>query len=263
LAPKDRIWDVFLETDVLQSLRACVAGSGNSNFLIFETRDLPIPSGLPSLSGYGIVRAYHFMQTRPSKFGDDEIAMVPLLATLKDSALIELALAGQTECFAVLTNRHLPAVRRRIGLIVPCTTDADDVLQESLLKVWCHLSTFRSESNFRTWMTRVAINEALQSYRRSRKTRICQALIDLDTFASPNESPVESLTRAETTRIVRRAVVELPAKYRQAVALRYLGQHSLIETAQWLHSSVTAMKSRLFRARLMVSAALQRPENPE
>ena len=189
--------------------------------------------------------------------------MVPLLATLKDSALIKLALAGQTECFAVLTNRHLPAVRRRIGLIVPSTTDADDVLQESLLKVWCHLSTFRSECNFRTWMTRVAINEALQSYRRERKTRICQALIDLDTFASPNESPVESITRAETTRIVRRAVVELPAKYRQAVALRYLEQHSLRETAQWLHSSVPAMKSRLFRARLMISAALRRPENPE
>jgi RNA polymerase sigma-70 factor (ECF subfamily) len=189
--------------------------------------------------------------------------MVPLLATLKDSALIKLALAGQTECFAVLTSRHLPAVRRRIGLIVPSTTDADDVLQESLLKVWCHLSTFRSECNFRTWMTRVAINEALQSYRRERKTRICQALVDLDTFASPNESPVESITRAETTRIVRRVVVELPAKYRQAVALRYLEQHSLRETAQWLHSSVPAMKSRLFRARLMVSAALQRPENPE
>jgi RNA polymerase sigma-70 factor (ECF subfamily) len=96
------------------------------------------------------VRAIHFTQTLARKFGDNEIVMVPLLPTLKDSALIELALAGQTEYFAVLTNRHLTAVRRSISLTIPSTTDADDVIQESLLKVWYHLSTFRSECNFRT-----------------------------------------------------------------------------------------------------------------
>ena len=93
--------------------------------------------------------------------------MAPPLATFEDSALIKMALAGQTECFTVLTNRHLPAVRRHIVSIVPNRTDADDLLQEVLLKVWLHLSTFRSESSFRTWMTRVAINEALQSFRQS------------------------------------------------------------------------------------------------
>src|SRR4029077_3243599 len=81
-----------------------------------------------------------------------EIAMAPPLATFEDSALIKLALEGQTECFTVLTNRHLHAVRRRIASIVPNTTDADDLLQEVLLKVWRHLSTFRSESTFRTLM---------------------------------------------------------------------------------------------------------------
>ena len=92
--------------------------------------------------------------------------MVPPLTSFEDDALIKLTLAGQTECFTVLTNRHLPAVRRRIGSMVPNTTDVDDLLQEALLKVWRHLSTFRSESTFRTWMTRVAINEALNFYRR-------------------------------------------------------------------------------------------------
>jgi RNA polymerase sigma-70 factor (ECF subfamily) len=189
--------------------------------------------------------------------------MTPSLATLKDSTLIKMALSGQTECFAILTNRHLPAVRRRISSIVRNTTDADDVLQETLLKVWCHLSTFRSKSNFRTWMTRVAINEALQAFRRERSTRISRVFIDLDTFASLVESPVESLTRAEVTRIVRNAVVQLPADYRRAVVLRYLEQLTLTETAQWLHSSIPAMKSRLFRARLMVLTALRRPGDPE
>ncbi len=188
--------------------------------------------------------------------------MAPPLATFEDSALIKLALAGQTECFTVLTNRHLPAVRRRIGSIIPNTTDADDLLQEVLVKVWRHLSTFRSESTFRTWMTRIAINEALQSYRREQSRPICQALGDFDNFASPTESPLQSLTRAEITQVVRKAVVGLPAKYRQAVILRHLDQLSLRETAQCLQSSIPAVKTRLFRARLMLIAALRRTRNP-
>jgi RNA polymerase sigma-70 factor, ECF subfamily len=187
--------------------------------------------------------------------------MAPL-ATFEDSALIKLTLAGQTESFAVLTNRHLPAVRRRIGSMVPNTTDADDLLQEVLLKVWCHLSTFRSESTFRSWMTSIAINEAFQFYRRRRSRPNCQALPDFDILISGNESPLQSLTRTETTQVVRLAIVELPAKYRDALILRHFEQMSLSETAQTLQLSIGTVKSRLYRGRRMLSAALPQLRNP-
>jgi RNA polymerase sigma-70 factor (ECF subfamily) len=184
--------------------------------------------------------------------------MDPLIATFEDGALIKLALAGQTECFTVLMDRHLAPIRRRIGSMVRNAADADDLVQEVLLKVWRHLSTFRSESSFRTWMTRVAINEALQSFRREQRSPTYQAFGDFDTFASPSELPLQSLTRAETTRIVRKAVVELPAKYRQVMVLREFEQLSAREIAQSLHSSIPAVKTRLFRGRLMLQAALSR-----
>ena len=155
--------------------------------------------------------------------------MVPPLTSFEDSALIKLTLAGQTECFTILTNRHLPAIRRRIGSMVPNTTDVDDLLQEALLKVWRHLSTFRSESTIR-----VAFNEAMQYYRLRQRRPICQALGDFDTFVSPHESPLQSLTRAETLQVVRKAVVELPAKYRQVLILREFDQLSEREAAQSL-----------------------------
>ena len=60
--------------------------------------------------------------------------------------------------------------------------DVDDLLQDVLLKVWRRLSTFRSESSFRTWMTRVAINEVLQTYRRDKRHAVCQAFENLDAF---------------------------------------------------------------------------------
>jgi len=62
-----------------------------------------------------------------------EIPMATPLANLEDGVLIKLALAGQTDCFTVLTNRHLPAVRRRIYWMVPNAADADDLLQPGLI----------------------------------------------------------------------------------------------------------------------------------
>jgi RNA polymerase sigma-70 factor (ECF subfamily) len=183
--------------------------------------------------------------------------MTPGIVTFEDSTLIQLTLAGQSECFAVLMNRHMDAVRRRVHSIVRNTTEAEDVLQETQLKVWRCLSTFRSESSFRTWMTRVAVNEAMQYYRRGRRW-LCQEHCDCDVFASRGQSQDESLIRAEFVRAVRSAVVELPALYRRVLILRYLDNLSTRETAQRLHSTIPAVKSQLFRGRGMLLAALRR-----
>jgi len=183
-------------------------------------------------------------------------AMTSPLTDFDDGTLIKLALAGQAECFTVLMDRHLIAVRRRIHSMVRNASDDDDLLQEVLLKVWRRLSTFRSESSFRTWMTRVAMNEALQLYRREQRRRLCQPLGDFDTFPSHGESPHQCLARTEVTQAVRSAVAGLPAKYSQVLILRDLKQLSTRETAQCLKSSIPAVKTRLFRGRLMLLAAL-------
>lgn len=184
--------------------------------------------------------------------------MTPSLATYEDRTLVELALAGQVECFSVLMNRHKAAVRRRIRSMVRNATDADDVLQEVLLKVWKHLSTFRSESSFRTWMTRVAINEALQNCRRERRQPVYQPSYDLDILASPGELPHHVVARTEATQLVRGAVLGLPTKYRQVLILREIEELSTKETAKKLQLSIPAVKIRLLRARLLLTATLLR-----
>jgi RNA polymerase sigma-70 factor (ECF subfamily) len=183
--------------------------------------------------------------------------MTPSIATFEDNTLIELTLAGQAECFTILMDRHVSAIKRQIGSMAPNASEADDILQEVLLKVWRRLSTFRSESSFRTWMTRVAMNEVLQSYRRKRCNRLCQAPGDLDAFASYGESPHQSFARVEETKILRSAVAGLPTKYRQVVILRDIEELSTGETAESLRSTIPAVKSRLFRARRMLLEALK------
>jgi RNA polymerase sigma-70 factor (ECF subfamily) len=184
--------------------------------------------------------------------------MTPTLATFEDSILIQRALAGQSDCFAALIERHVATVKRRIGSMVQNLADREDLLQEVLLKVWLHLSTFRAESSFRTWITRVAINEVLQSYRKERRMPFRQPLSDFDAIASTCESPHQSLARVQETQVVRNAVVGLPAKYRQVLILHDLEQRSAKETAQSLKSSVPAVKTQVHRARLMLSSALRR-----
>jgi RNA polymerase sigma-70 factor (ECF subfamily) len=195
---------------------------------------------------------------RVSKHRTLEIAMTPHLATLADSTLIKLSLAGQTECFTVLIDRHKSTVRRRIASMVQNQADADDLLQEALLKVWHHLPTFRSESSFRTWMTRVAINEVLQAYRREKCRPICLAASDVDALASHEESPYQAAARLEITRAVRRAVERLPTKYSKVLILRDLEQLSTQQTVRCLRSNIPTVKSRLFRARQRLLAALRR-----
>jgi len=188
--------------------------------------------------------------------------MTSPLAAFEDSTLIKLAAAGQAECFQVLMDRHLAAVRRCVASMVRNATDAEDLVQEVLLKVWRSLSSFRAESSFRTWLTRVAVNEVLQFIRRERRRPLCQALSDLDRFASSIESPHRSFARFETAARVHGAVAGLPVKYRQVLILRDLEQRSERETAQRLRSNIPAVKTQLFRARIMLSAALQRSDAP-
>ena len=184
--------------------------------------------------------------------------MSPSLAAFEDSALIKLAQAGQTECFRVLIDRHLVTVKRRIGAMVRNTTDVDDLFQEVLFKVWRHLSTFRSQSSFRTWMTRVAINEALQFYRMANRVPHVHDRTELAELTSPSESPFQACVRAELTERLKAAVERLPAKHKQVVFLHNLQELSLQETAQELQATTPAVKTQLFRAKAALSKVLLR-----
>src|SRR5882724_9482874 len=132
------------------------------------------------------------------------------LAKLDDSALIERTLAGQNECFDVLVNRHTVVVRRRITSMTPNAADRDDLVQETFLKAWRHLPSFQFKASFRTWITRIATNEALQQHRR--RDGVAQTSVDLNDCSSQQESPFEALVRLEARKTIRTAMARLPEK---------------------------------------------------
>jgi len=180
------------------------------------------------------------------------------IARFEDRTLIEMAVAGQGECFSVLMNRHRAAVRRCIDRMVSDRSDVEDLVQDTFMKAWLRLSTFRFEAKFSTWITSVAMNEALGSYRRRRCRPFCSVPVNFETFRSSSESPEEALARSEARRTIRSAIASLPKKYREILTLCELEQLSGEEAARRLKSSPSSVKTRLFRARHMLSAALRR-----
>jgi RNA polymerase sigma-70 factor, ECF subfamily len=117
--------------------------------------------------------------------------------TLEDNALVELALAGRTDCFSDLMNRHAAAVRKYLSRLVRNSSDLDDVVQDTFTKAWARLSTFRFEASFRTWLISVALNEALTLYRRRKHRRSWPVIENLEAFPSKCESPYQILARIE------------------------------------------------------------------
>ena len=182
------------------------------------------------------------------------------LALFSDHDLIRLTLDGQSDCFTALMDRHLSAIRRSIGFMLRGSGAAEDLTQEVVLKAWRFLSAFRAESSFRTWLTRVAINEVRQFQRREFRASSSQELSKLDVLASRDESPYEHFARIQRTGAVRAAVESLPDKYREVVMLREFEELSILEIAERLRCTVAAVKSRLFRGRSMLLARVRKSQ---
>jgi RNA polymerase sigma factor (sigma-70 family) len=178
-------------------------------------------------------------------------------ALSEDNSLIQMALAGQTECYSVLMARHTIAIRRSIKSIVGNISEVDDIVQNTFLRAWIHLAHFRFESSFRTWITRVAMNEALSLYRKQKSRPACVAVMNLEVFSSNSDSPEQILALLEMRARVRMAVRGLPRKYRDILTLCDLEELSHQETARRLKATITTVKTRLFRARHMLSDALK------
>ena len=177
-----------------------------------------------------------------------------------DEALVRLVCQGETERFGELVRRHERIVFRIVQGILNSPADSEEVLQESFLKAYTHLGEFRGQAKFRTWLIRIAINEAKMRLRKERPGRfdsIDETDPNGDQFAprdlrdwDPN--PEERLGSAEVTGLLERAIRALPRGYREVILLRDVEGLSTEETAEGLGIRVAATKTRLRRARLMM-----------
>ena len=175
--------------------------------------------------------------------------MISSFCDSTDQLLIQKAVAGHDDCFSILMERHVMAVRRHLRTMVANEADQEDLLQEVLFKVWRHLADFRRECNLRTWMIKITINEVRQWYRMRSSRHVFLPLEESGPIASMQDSPEKRLLRNDFARAVQSGLEALPTKYRDVLVLRYLEENTGEDTAKCLGITLPAMKTRTFRAR--------------
>ena len=188
----------------------------------------------------------------------------PLVNTLRtDDDLVKAAQSGDHEAFAELCRRHTQAARQKILAIVRHQEDAEDALQETLLRAYANLGKFRQSCKFSTWITAIGINAALMVIRK-RKTRR-EADMGLDgtegstwDIADQAPDPEHCVAKGQIVLFLRKKLQALPPKLQEVVISYYGDENSLQDAAEALGISVAAVKSRLLRGRRSLRSSFER-----
>jgi len=182
-----------------------------------------------------------------------------------DWELIRQAAVGNPEAQERLFKTHTPRLYRTVFAVLRNREDAEDAVQESWCRAYANLDSFEGRSAFHTWLTRIAINSALM-LRRRKSYRVeaslseildnqSESLFDSTVAESPN--PEEIYVASELNALIEGQIRELPPRVQAAFRLRKIEEFSTTEAARALGIRVTALKSRVSRARRKVARGLR------
>jgi RNA polymerase sigma-70 factor, ECF subfamily len=178
---------------------------------------------------------------------------------LSDQEVVRRVLDGETALFELIMRRYNQRLYRVARAILRDDAEAEDVMQEAYVRAYEHLGQFAGRSQFATWLTRIAIHEALaRSQRRKRIDQLgANPWSELGTdrevdVAASALNPEEQLSVSELGRALENAILSIPEQYRLVLMLRDVEQLSTTETAATLELSEENVKVRLHRARAMV-----------
>jgi RNA polymerase sigma-70 factor (ECF subfamily) len=174
-----------------------------------------------------------------------------------ESALVAAAKRGKTEAFQLLCERCAAKVLQATRRVTKNREDAEDALQDALLRAFIHIRNFDGRSSFSTWLTRIAINSALMMLRKRRAAR--ELSIDATTpdcptkayweMTAPAPNPEKRYIQREREKFLRDAVGRLRPAIREMVQIQHFQEHSMKEAAAKMGISVSAAKGRMFHAK--------------
>jgi RNA polymerase sigma-70 factor, ECF subfamily len=189
--------------------------------------------------------------------GMTQLAAAAEIGEQPDEVLIQRVIDGDTAGFELLMRRYNERVYRAVRAIVRDEQEAEDVMQQAYVNAFTHLRQFNGAARFSTWLTRIAINEALARVRRRGKYEsFDDELSNVEPLMSnrPAENPERETFGHELRGLLEWAIDNLPGGMREVFMLREVEGLSTLEVAACLGVSEDVVKTRLSRGR----AALRR-----
>ncbi len=180
-------------------------------------------------------------------------------ASLDDEEIAARVHGGDLPLFELLMRRYNQRLYRVARAIVKSDAEAEDVTQQAYVNAYVNLHQFAGRAKFSTWLTRIAVHEALSRARK--QSRIAWPDDDtqedpMERIASPAVDPERQAFASELGALLERAVDDLPEGYRTVFVMRDVEGLSTAETAECLEMSEEAVKTRLHRAKAMLRDTL-------
>src|SRR5262245_2838690 len=189
---------------------------------------------------------------------------------LNDENLVRLARERDEAAVRAITRRYNRRLFRIARSILRNDAEAEDVVQETYVRAFTGLDMFRGDAAFGTWITRIAMNEALGRLRRRRPTvdwdtygdnRTQAEIINFPASAASND-PEKTMAQSEVRAVVEQAIDELPDAFRAVFVARIVEGMSVDETADLFGLQPETVKTRLHRARVLLRAELDKQLGP-
>ncbi len=166
-----------------------------------------------------------------------------------DADLVATVIGGDHGAFEVLVRRYNQRMYRAARAVTRSDVDAEDVLQQAWLNVYRNLSHFRGDASFATWVTRIAVHEAISV---NRKRPVIAEVVD----APSDVTPVTEIDRAQLGAVLEQCLAQIPQGNREVMVLRDVLELDTAETAELLGLTPEAVRVRLHRARAAIATVL-------
>jgi RNA polymerase sigma-70 factor, ECF subfamily len=188
------------------------------------------------------------------------VSLEPFRA-LGDEKIVARIVQGQTELFEIIMRRHNQRLYRTCVAILQNDAQAEDVVQDTYVRAYQHLHQFAGRAQFSTWLTRIAVHEALGRLRGRRRVEELDAMpeeVKNAKTVSLSADPEQQCANRELGTLLEDTVQRLPEQYRVVFMLREIEEASTQEVAAILDISEENVKTRLHRARAMLRKSLFR-----
>lgn len=180
------------------------------------------------------------------------------LETWPDEEVVARVLEGETALYEIIMRRHNQRLYRAARAILRDDTEAEDVLQDTYVRAYQHLRQFARRAKFSTWLTRIAVNEALARVERRNRFQTIDGDNELESFEleSKMPDPESQAAQSEVRALLEEAILALPQNYRTVLMLRDVEEMNTAEAAEVLDMTEDNVKVRLHRARALLRKEL-------
>ncbi len=194
--------------------------------------------------------------------------LVTQFATITEMEIIERILSGELSLFEILVRRNNPYLYKTGRSYGLSHEDTEDIMQDTFISAYQHLGEFRHHSSFKTWLTRIMLNNCYHRSRKAGMKRVNSDDISREKIQASSVHREQSLSdelvsKKEFAQIIEEALLQIPPNYRMVFSLRELSGLSTTETAELLYISPINVKVRLTRARHMLRKAIEKMYSPE